>query len=181
MSAFSGTGPRDGPGGGRKGGSAQLAKMHQPVPKGHPGGSSIRMALSHVNREAAVAAVQNRRWIGVVDDAPKRPVIAAWNPGGRAHVGNPAAGKNNDAHVEVARGPHLGFKKDYHRQHVDKQDAANHNDRFAADHYVKSQKVGVRPFRGVDGLRPDHVPVWETKQPQKPGKSTHDFLFFQIF
>jgi len=166
MSAFSGTGPRDRPGGGRKGGSAQLTKMHDAVPKG----GSIREVLSHVNRvppaqdKAPPGRAFNRRWMGVVDDAPKRgPGASAWCPGGRAMVGNPAAG------ASAARGPHLGFKKDYHRQHIEKVDASNQKDRFAAVHYARDDKVAVRPYRGVDGLQPDYVPVWELKQPQKPG------------
>ena len=147
MAAFNG-GPRDAPGGSRKGGSAQLEKMHQPVPKG----GSVREVLGARNNNVdagshAANAVKNRRWMGVVDEAPKRPVIAAWNPGGRAREGN--------ARGVVARGPHLGFRKDYHKQ--------------GAAEFVRSDEVGVRPYRGVDAIRPDQIPVWEMKQPQKPG------------
>jgi hypothetical protein len=155
MSLFSGS-ARDAPGGGRKAGSAQLAAMHQPVP---PGGS-VREVLRHVNNGGAskaaaphgtAAPAAKKRWMGVVDDAPRRPVAPAWNPGGRAlPPGEPARGAG-----AVARGPHLAFRKDYHQQEPAQ--------------FVREDKVGVRPHHGVDGLRPDQVPVWEMKQPQKPG------------
>jgi len=164
MAAFAG-GPRDGPGGSRKGGSAQLERMHQPVPKG----GSVREVLGHVNdgraaaaevKRQAAAAVQNRRWMGVVDDAPRRPVVAAWNPGGRAREGQVPPGRAREGPSREgqvpARGPHLGFRKDYHKMD-------------GVDKVVLDDQVGVRPYRGVDGIRPDQIPVWEMKQPQKPG------------
>ena len=58
---------------------------------------------------------------------------------------------------QEARGPHLGFRKDYNKVPLVK---------FVAD---RDQVGGVRPFRGVDGLRPEQQKMWEMKQPQKPG------------
>ncbi len=131
--------------------------MHQPVPKG----GSVREALGNVNDGTAVhrsrqaaAAVKSRRWMGLVDDVPRRPVVAAWNPGGRAREGQAPQGHGLEGHVP-ARGPHLGFRKDYHKMGVEE--------------VVRDEKVGVRHYRGVDGIRPDQIPVWEMKQPQKPG------------
>ena len=125
-------GSGDGPGGGRKAGSAQLMKMHDPVPKG----GSIREALSQVNNKAesrpapqkAKAHWPSGKWMGVVNEAPKRPVAPAWNPGGRAAHGAPAGGAN-----EAARQPHLGFRNDYHKH--------------GPQEYVKAEKAGVRPYR----------------------------------
>ena len=141
-------------GGSRKGGSSHLSKMHHPVPKG----GDVREALHQVNREVGgnrAIAAKPRRWMGVVDEAPKRPVAPAWNPGGTALPG-PAARER----AQVARGPHLAFRKDYH-----KVDPAEMVKRLGPG----DEAGGVRPFRGVDGLRPEQQKMWEMKQPQKPG------------
>jgi hypothetical protein len=153
MSLYPGS-ARDAPGGSRKAGSAHLVQMHQPVP---PGGSVLEV-LRNVNncaeaasRRPGAAPAAKKRWMGITaDDAQQRPVAPAWNPGGRAREGAPARGAD-----VVARGPHLAFRRDYYKQEP--------------ENYVKPEKVGVRPYRGVDGVRPEQQPVWEMKQPQKPG------------
>jgi hypothetical protein len=159
------------PGGGRKAGSAHLTNMHDPVPKGPPGGSQIREALLHVNydlKSSAAANVDHRRWIGVAEaqqvlhrsEVEKKNVCRAWCPGGKSMVGNPAAGS-----AAVARGPYLGFKNDYHKQ----GNAGDMVKPGPGDPPAARMDEGVRPYRGVNGIRMDYVPVWEMKKPQKPG------------
>ena len=76
--------------------------------------------------------------------------LSRWRPGIYEEGARPARGAD-----VVASGPHLAFRRDYYQQ-----EPAN---------YVKTKKVGVRPYRGVNGLRPEQQPGWEVKQPQKPG------------
>eukprot|EP00282_Hemiselmis_andersenii_P008171 CAMPEP_0114126138 /NCGR_PEP_ID=MMETSP0043_2-20121206/9670_1 /TAXON_ID=464988 /ORGANISM="Hemiselmis andersenii, Strain CCMP644" /LENGTH=412 /DNA_ID=CAMNT_0001219103 /DNA_START=268 /DNA_END=1503 /DNA_ORIENTATION=- len=175
-----------------------LDAMHKPLP-----GGSAKEAMAHKEPapHPQARAPGRSNFPGGIKRVPRSPernpkVAPAWVPGGYAQVGEPVGklqgekepwkkpfeyprlgdgqlGGDEPLRGGQGRGPHMGFRPDYHRYKA-YEGNYRYNDKLGESHAAVQPEMGkglvqgkgqARPFLGVYGARADRLDAWQLKKP----------------